>query len=221
MSEIADLRALIEGVKKDLESKVTNEKIDELIKKMEEKDKKILKLEERILDLERSKSLLERRVDDNESYTRRQNLRVFGIPNLSGRKETEEECVEKVMVAISHLEISNDVGIEIDRAHRIGAPKKDVNGKPLAQPIIVRFTSWKARTTVYRNRVKKGDVRFYIDLTKRRFLLKKTAMELVKDNDKVLYVFADVNNNICLRLKDNTVRFFNSEVELKSILNSM
>ena len=218
MGDIADLRKFIED-----QAKVTNDKIDGLIMKINEKDQKILALEQRVLELERSKSLLERRIDDNESYGRKQNLRIFGIPNpKQGQKETEEECIKKVRVQIEKLNIENkDVNIKIDRAHRVGAQMKDKNGKLLDRPMIVRFTSWQARTAVYRSRNKNGNVRFYIDLTRRRYLLKKRAMELVAGNEKVAFAFADVNNNICLRLNDNSVKFFNSEYELNSILNDI
>ena len=40
-----------------------------------------------------------------------------------------------------------------------------------------------------------------MDLTKRRFMSKKLAQDRIKDNSSVDFAFADVNNNICLRLK--------------------
>ena len=61
-------------------------------------------------------------------------------------------------------------------------------------------------------------MRFYVDLTKRRFLLKNMAIEKVKDNQKVKFAYADVNNNICLMLVDNKKLFFNSEYELDALL---
>ena len=60
-----------------------------------------------------------------------------------------------------------------------------------------------------------------MDLTKRRLTLKKLADEKVKDNNKVKFAFADVNNNIGLRLADNKMKFFNSEVELDKILDDL
>ena len=105
-------------------------------------------LEQRVLELERSKSLLERRIDDNESYGRKQNLRIFGIPNpKQGQKETEEECIKKVRVQIEKLNVENeDVNIKIDRAHRVGAQMKDKNGKLLDRPIYYYYSL--IRTTV-------------------------------------------------------------------------
>ena len=95
MGEIDELREIVETIRKNM---ATNDKIDEFIKILAEKDAKISQLEERIKFLEQSNSLLERRVDDNESYTRRQNLRIIGIPPTEiGAKETPEECVAKVV----------------------------------------------------------------------------------------------------------------------------
>ena len=64
-------------------------------------------------------------------------------------------------------------------------------------------------------------LRFYVDLTKRRFDLKKKAESIVKDMEPISYVFADVNNNVGLSLKNGKIRFFNSEEELLSIINTL
>ena len=72
-------------------------------------------------------------------------------------------------------------------------------------------TSWRARTLVYRGRDKKGDTRFYIDQTKRRFALRKMADELVKDRPEIDFAFVDVNCNLCIRFKYGWYKFFNSE----------
>ena len=223
MSETNELRTMLAQIQKDLASntKSTNEKIDALLKKIEEKDAVISALEERVLHLEKTKELLERRIDDNESYHRRQSLRITGVPlNQDGHKETEKECLDKVKAEVVKLGVTLS-DCEFDRAHRIGPINKDRAGNVLPNPMIVRFTSWRARTAVYRSRTKNGKVRFYIDLTKRRFLLKKQAMIKTDDNPLVSFVFADVNNNLCLRLANGQFKFFNSEYELDNILQSI
>ena len=85
----------------------------------------------------------------------------------------------------------------IDRAHRIGKITKT------PRPIIVRFVSFRARTAVYRKRDKRKEakIRFATDMTKRRLALRNYASDLVKGNDLVDFVFSDINNNICMRLK--------------------
>ena len=87
--------------------------------------------------------------------------------------------------------------------------------------MIVRFVSWRARTHVYSNRKKGRDndgARFYVDLTKRRVNLKNVAIAKAGQNPKVSFAYADVNNNICLMLKDGSKKFLNSEEELDTIL---
>ena len=210
MSETNELRTILAQIQTDLanNTKSTNEKIDALLKKIEEKDAVITTLEERVSFLEKKNELLERKIDDNESYHRRQSLRIIGIPlNENGVKETESECLNKVKAEVVKLGV-NLSNCEFDRAHRIGAIKKDRAGNVLPNPMIVRFSSWRARTEVYRNRIKKGNVRFYIDLTKRRFVLKQQAMEETKDNPLVSFVFADINNNLCIKVKSGELKFF-------------
>ena len=61
-----------------------------------------------------------------------------------------------------------------------------------------------------------------MDLIKRKFELKKKAQVTVKNYEDVVdFVFADVNNNICLRVKDSRFKFFNSEEELNKILRDL
>ena len=60
--------------------------------------------------------------------------------------------------------------------------------------MIVRFVSCRARTAIYRARKKDGNVKIYMDLTKRRFMLKKLAQERIKGNSSGDFAFADVNN---------------------------
>ena len=165
---------------------------------------------------------IERRCDDLESYTRRQNLRIVGIPEPNDASETSEDCLTKVKEEISKLDgVHVYLDVAIDRAHRVG-PKRDRQGNPIQRPMIVRFTSWKARTHVYTKRNKeRREVRFYVDLTKRRVDLKKKAIEKTQNNNKVSFVYADVNNNICLMLSDDRKKIFNSEDELDRILASI
>ena len=80
---------------------VTKDIFDELFKLLGEKDDKIAELEDRVKELENQANLHERRLDDLESYGRRQNLRIVGIPPpANGRKESADEVLEKVKDAI-------------------------------------------------------------------------------------------------------------------------
>ena len=187
MADIAELKSLIEKIGEELQGKATSAKLDELIGKIQEKvaaintlANRVTNLEARLAIVENTNVLLERKCDDLESYTRRQNLRIVGIPEPDDNSETADVCIEKVKEQINLLaDVNLNLDLAIDRAHRVG-PKKDRNGKPVQRAIIVRFTSWRARTHVY-SKQKKGkentDARFYVDLTKRRMDLKRKARE--------------------------------------------
>ena len=167
--------------------------------------------------------LFERRLDDIESYNRRQNLRIVGIPPPpEGTRETAEQVTVKVKETIRALNVPDlDVDQVIDWAHRVGKRRTNAATGHTIHPVIVRFISWRARTAVYRKREKRAATIIYTDLTKRRLDLKKLADEKVRDNEHVKFAFADVNNNIGLRLANDQVKLFNSEEELETILQSL
>ena len=186
---------------------------------MDEKDKTIKELENRIVLLEEKLAyddkmyeLLERRVDDSEQYGRRTSLRINGI--VMNVNETSQDCLTKVKAVVRNRGLQLDDS-DLDRAHRVGR-STDRDGNPVHEcQMLVKFTSFRARTDVYRNRVKEeGRPRIYIDQTTRRFKLRKMAVEYVKNKPHVDFVFVDVNCNLSLRLKNGQFKFFNSEDEL-------
>ena len=80
----------------------------------------------------------------------------------------------------------------INCVHQIGKKNTDENTGKKVQSIIVKFKSWKSREEFYdarpRNSVngkKKPDLNIFnisVDLTRRRYLLLKTAKGIIKDN---------------------------------------
>ena len=121
------------------------------------------------------------------------------------------------MDVVFKLGLQNDlVDRDYDRAQRVGS-SHDRDGKLRAdRQMIVKFTSFWARSTVYRARPKVGDIQVYIDQTKRRFNFRKMAVDYVKDKPKVDFVFADINCSLCVRLKNGQFKFFCSKDELIS-----
>jgi hypothetical protein len=92
-----------------------------------EHENNILKLENTNLAL-KVKSL-EKSMDATEQYSRRNSLRISGIP------ESSDENTDAIILDISH-EIGSDLSLpEIDRTHRVG--KRKINGKP--RDIITKF----------------------------------------------------------------------------------
>ena len=161
--------------------------------------------------------LFERLLDDNEQYSRYTSLRLNGIP-YSGN-ESAKQSLKKVKDEVFKLGLQNDlVGQDFDRAHRVGPPH-DRDGKLRTdRQMIVKFTSFWARSKVYRAQPKVGDIRVYIDQTKRPFNLRKMAVDYVKDKPEVDFVFDDINCSLCVRLKNGQFKFFCSKDELLSIV---
>ena len=83
-----------------------------------------------------------RKIDDRESYTRRQNLRVTGLAEPEDGNESSDGCLTKVKEEISKLNLPIELDVAIDRVHRIGKWMKDTEGKTISCAMIVRFTSW-------------------------------------------------------------------------------
>ena len=140
-------------------------------KKLDEQEMEINNLKERVEVLESKVAVLDRlesRIDDGEQYSRRNCLRFHGmeLPPVGSK----ENCFQKTKEVIEKLSCGVD-GDAIDRAHRIGPVTEDEEGKRFQQ-IIVRFKSFKDRTTVYKNRKKVGKgARIRLDVTKRRLAI--------------------------------------------------
>ena len=52
-------------------------------------------------------------------------------------------------------------------------------------------------------------------------ICEKKAIEKVKDNEKIDFVFADVNCTLGMRLVDGTFKFFSTENELDNIIRRL
>lgn len=122
-------------------------------------------------------NLLQRYDNDRlEQYTRRDNLRIFGI-----EEELEED--EDILQA-KVIEVAADVGVtiepnDISTTHRLGKQGER------SRPVIVRFTHRKNRNAVIRNKkeLKKKNKKIFIneDLTP----LRATMLKMVKEQSGV------------------------------------
>lgn len=124
---------------------------------------------------------LETKADAAEQYSRRNCLRVAGVPEpTSGQTENTDEYV---------LKLTHDLGVDVDlndieRSHRIGRPR--ALGRP--RDIIVKFVSYRVRRKVYGVRTQtkaKGLMGVYIneDLTRQRSQLLRKARKMVKNKN--------------------------------------
>ncbi len=92
----------------------------------------------------------------------------------------------------------------IDWAHRIGKPKVK-NGMNI-HTMIIRFTMWLHRTSVYRARKTGSKYKIRLDLTMKRLnAIVKVSKEL--DTKRLGFAFADLNCLLCTKVGENFVYF--------------
>ena len=128
-------------------------------------------LKESMTRLEQENQLLKKKLDDVEQYTRRNNVRVFGIP------EEENENVENSVLKVFQEKMGVAVQPEsMERCHRLGR-RDDRNRGP--RPIIVKFMSYKHREAVFnmKRRLKGSKIVVSEDLTSYNYNILKYAKE--------------------------------------------
>ena len=104
-----------------------------------DKQQKIVSLNTRVEELEAS-------VDALEQYSRRNSLRISGVPE----KPYEDTGEVFLNLINSRTQIHPALTInEIDRIHLVGAKKTD---KPSSRQIIVKFATYRSRQRVYKHR---------------------------------------------------------------------
>ena len=172
------------AMKEDVMSLITN--------MVKEQGDKISALETKIDVLEAKNAMLESHVaqlqsnqESQEQYSRKLCLRI----PAKGNQESSDDVLEKVKNVLTEIGVEVPDAV-IDRAHRIG-PKSFADGKA-KQQVIVRLTTWRHRTAIYRAREKSNKVKICLDLTKPRLNLIIAANELLKEH-KDSFAFADVN----------------------------
>lgn len=150
-----------------------------LLTEMEQLKENIRQKDELILQLETKIELLELKQDDQEQYSRRNSLRIYGLQESDG---------ENLMESLPNL-LSKETGLdppmqkeEICRVHRVG--RKVPEKRP--RPIILKFATYQARERLFKKRLllKKSSALQSVfineDLTKRRSRLLYDARMLKK-----------------------------------------
>ena len=180
-----------------------------------QQNSKIDALEAKVAMMESYIAHMENGIDEQEQYNRRLCLRIDGIvPPKQGQSETGDQCLKKVNSVFKELKVAIPDEV-IDRAHRIGKPKVK-NGINI-HTMIVRFTTWRHRTAVYRARKVSSKYKIRLDLTKKRL---NAMVKVSKDLDikKLGFAFADVNCQLCAKVGDKFV-YFNANDDLDAFVN--
>ena len=140
--------------------------------------------------------------------------KINGIP--CSNDESAEDCLRKVKSLVK-----NDLKVDVpdlafDRAHRIGKVSQEAENGKTYQSIIVRFTTWRHRTFVFRARKDARKVIIKLDLTRKRIKLLEQANDMLDETDG-FFAMADVNCRLCLKLDDG-FHYFETETDLKELL---
>ena len=208
---------------KSLKDKVLN-----LEKRVEEVEKRNKSLEEKVTVLEsdniisqKVSKLLATDLDRLDQYHRRSNIIVSNV--LKQENEKNEDVIEKVNNIIAKdLNLPNVVN-QIDKLHHIGKTRER-NGKK-TRDIIIRFKSHRARYEVYEKRKSSNNIKIKPNLTKKRQTLRYDATQLVENNDKVDFAYADIHGDIKVRLvnlhKGKYAHNINSIEELEDLLDCL
>ena len=159
------------------------------------------------------KLILKRKKFKKIKRSRRLCLRIYGIKCEDN--ESAEVCLQKRVKMFDELGV-NIPNVCIDRAHRVG--KSIFKDGLKKQPVIVKFTTWRHRTEVFRARNKLKDYTIYLDLPRERLSLLKEAREYIEGNNSCEYVFANVNCRLSLRFKDGSLKHFSDLETFKSLL---
>ena len=154
-------------LKKSVDTIVTQ--FEEYEKDRQEKEAEINSLKEKVdsvtkqnEELERQLVDQEKRLDEQEQYTRRNCLLIHGV------EEKNNEDTDQVSLDIFNKDLNLEVSqTDLDRSHRLGKPRAS-GGKP--RPIIVKFSHYNVRNSVFKNKKKlKGKgVAITESLTKKR-----------------------------------------------------
>ena len=124
-----------------------------------------------------------------EAYSRRENLKFEGIPELVGmtgqQNAPSNEDTKKALVDFMEnvLGIEDAKNIEFQRVHRLGKPKMEGNGN---RTIIARFLRFPDRERVFKcgRRLKGTDFKMFEDIPKELHELRKKQMDKLKQARK-------------------------------------
>ena len=165
------------------------------------------------------------KLDDQEQYSRRTNLKISGIKE-QGRGENTDDLVLDVInnLILKHQGVSLNYS-HIGRTHRVGPPPT-TSKKNRPRDIIIRFISYRDRDLVFRNKKnlksfnqrQSPDRRLYVNeaLTQRRASLYKKTRDLFR-NKKIKNCWTHDGKILVKSLAEKTVQI-TDEKDLEQFL---
>ena len=154
--------------------------IHDLQVNMDEAQKELKKLHEIVDSQKEQLDMLKRANNDLEQYSRRNCVRIFGIPEHHG-EDPDQLAINDVFKKHLKLDISPT---DIERSHRVGKVDPDPDKH---RALIVKFCSYRVRKQVIASRRKLKGTKISIqeDLTAKNQALYRKVYKSVKVNPKV------------------------------------
>ena len=152
--------------------------IDSLKKETENQKRDIERLQFALEDSDRS---FYGRTNELEQYSRRNNIRIWGIPEAQNDDEDAQATIDKVVKTLNEKMGTNLTTYDIDIAHRIGKKQKN---KKSGRCIIVKFLSRLSKIKCLKNRkqnLKGTNIFIQEDLTSLNYSVYMAA----RSNDEV------------------------------------
>lgn len=147
----------------------------EINKKLEQKLSQLFcNIENKITLATEENASLQRKLDSLEQYTRRNSIRLFGVP-----EETNENTLNVVKSVFTEKLNLPAVCDAIDRCHRLKSSNVNNSSNPRPNVIIVKFISYCAKQIVSKQKksLKGTGLSIVDDLTSCRYKLYKNAIK--------------------------------------------
>ena len=165
---------------------------------------------------------LEDKIADMEDRSRRDNVRVQGVP-----ENAETLNVLAFLTDAIPRWFPNLGSVEIMRAHRLGAPKEDANGRPVSRTIIFKLLHFTDRDKILKAardaavEMEGRTIRFtpdYSPHTFRRRLAFSEAMDALQKLNFRTFLLYPAKLKV---MRGGVSHFFNTPREVKGFINSL
>ena len=148
LSGEAMMKRLVEAVATAIKEAVTQSVYAAVTMDLEDFKDQRKALEKQISGLQKELGESQRHVEEQEQYSRRNCLRFLGIP------EQDREDTDKLVIELVNDKLGVPMqAVDIDRSHRV-TPKPGSEPRKGPRPIIVKFTRYNVRNSVYRSKRK-------------------------------------------------------------------
>ena len=127
---------------------------------------------------------LEVELEDQKQYTRRNMVLIHGVEETEGRENTDDIAIK----VFSEIDVPITKSL-INRSHRLGRKSNSHEGRAKRRPIIVSFTSYEQKKSVYDNKKKLKGKKTVIteSLTKNRYALLQQCIQSYGKNNVWTY----------------------------------